>query len=363
MFSKPLLLTPGPVPASSPLLKKLAKPYIHHRSSHFIQVFKETRLLLKAVFQTKKEVLILNASGTGAMASALLNTLSPGDTVLALSAGKFGERWIEMAKAYGLQVFTVQAGYGQAIPVPKVSTVLNQNPKIRAVLVQAVETSTGVLHPIKALADLVKKRANTLFIVDAISALGAVDIPMDKWGIDVLIGGSQKFFCLPAGLSFISLSPKAWRFQKTACLPVYYFNLKKEKIAQEKGQTTFSTNVSSIRALHLFLTPLKTIGGLQKMRAKVEYLSQLTQQFCYKADLKIFASPAAPSLTCIALPHYIDGVQLKEKLEQKYRIIVGGGQGKLKGRVIRVGHLGDISPRACKKSLKYLLKEIKAYQT
>ena len=362
MRAKSLMLTPGPVPAPSAVLKKLAEPFIHHRSSLFISIFKETRLLLKKVFHTRQDVLILNSSGTGAMSAALLNTLSAKDTVLVLSAGKFGERWIEMAKAYNLKVLTVQAPYGQAISVQQVKKILSQNQSIRAVLVQASETSTGVLHPVRELALLVKKRHSTVFIVDAISALGAVDIYMDKWGIDVLIGGSQKFFCLPAGLSFIALSPKAWRFREKARLPLYYFDLKKERVAQEKGQTVFSTNVSAIRALHLFLTPLKKTDGLHKKRLKIKHLSQITQQFCQKEGLKIFGSPASPALTCIALPKHIDGVKLKNRMEQKHRITLGGGQGKLKGRIIRVGHLGDISLKDLKRSLKCLLKEIKSFK-
>ena len=361
MRSKPLLLTPGPVSASPATLKKLSVPFIHHRSSEFTQIFKESQFLLKKVFQTKQEVLILNASGTGAMAGALLNTLSPGDMVCCLSAGKFGERWIEMATAYKLKVLTVKAPYGQAISLAKVRAILEQNKPIKAVLAQASETSTGVLHPIKELASLIKKRADTLFIVDAISALGAVDMPMDKWGMDVVIGGSQKFFCLPAGLSFIALSQKAWRFKEKARLLAYYLDLKKEKIAQKKGQTAFSANVSSIRALHLFLAPLKKPDGLKKMRSQIENLSQITKQFCQQAGLKLFACPASPSLTCIALPRHIDGVQLKEQIEKKYQVTFGGGQGKLKGRVIRVGHLGHISPVDLKKSLKYLLIEIESH--
>ena len=362
LSQKPLLLTPGPVSASSALRNKLAEPFLHHRSLSFIQIFKETRLLLKKVFQTQQDVLILNASGTGAMASALLNTLSPGDTVLALSAGKFGERWVEMAKAYNLKVQIVQAPYGQAISPAQVKATLSRNKQIRAVLSQAVESSTGVLHPIEELAGLIKKRANTLFIVDAISAIGAVDIPMDKWGIDVVIGGSQKFFCLPAGLSFIALSSKAWQFQKKACLPVYYLDLKREKTAQAKGQTAFSANVSSICALHLFLTPLKKTGGLQKKREHIENLSKITRQFCQSAGLRLFASPSSPSLTCLALPQHIDGVRLKKQMEEKHGITLGGGQGKLKGRVIRVGHLGDISVADLKRSLRYLLIEIESFK-
>ena len=312
------------------------------------------------MFQTKQEVLILNSSGTGAMSSALLNTLSPSDTVLCLSAGKFGERWIEMAKAYKLKVLTIQVPYGQAIPPPKVQAILNQNKQIKAVLAQACETSTGVLHPVQDLARLTQKRPGTLFILDAISAIGAVNIPMDKWGIDIMIGGSQKAFSLPTGLSFIALSQKAWYFNQKARFPVYYFDLKKEKETQAKGHTAFSANVSSIRALHAFLKPLKKAQGRNIIIQQTKKLSKITLDFCHKNGLNIFAH--SPSLTCINLPPHIDGVQLKNKLEKKHHIVFGGGQGKLKGRIIRVGHLGHISPANLKKSLKCLLKEIKSYK-
>ena len=359
--SKPLLLTPGPVPAPTIILKQLSNPMIHHRSPDFVHILKQTKSLLKKVFQTKQEVFVLNASGTGAMSSALLNTLSPKDTVLVLSAGKFGERWVEMATAYHLKVIQLRAPWGKTFSVKKVRALLNKNPHIKAILVQACETSTGVLHPLKELASLTKKKSKTLFIVDAISALGAVDIPMDKWGIDIMVGGSQKSFCLPAGMSFIALSKKAWQFNKKSLLPVYYLDLKKEKEAQALGQTAFSTNVSSIRALHSLLLPLKKKEGLKKMIQKSEQLSKISLQFCQILNLKIFAKPPSPSVTSIALPKHIDGVKLKKQLEEKYKITMGGGQGKLKGKIIRVGHLGAISVTDLKKGLKCLVLALQSF--
>lgn len=352
--STPLLLTPGPVPAPTSLLKKLSEPMIHHRSSEFVNILKQTKSLLKKMFQTKQEVFILNASGTGAMSAALLNTLSPKDTVLVLSAGKFGERWAEMAKAYNLTVIQLKAAWGKTFSIKKIQALLNKNPHIKAVLAQACETSTGVLHPLEELASLIKKKSKALFIVDAISALGAVDIPMDKWNIDIMVGGSQKSFSLPAGMSFIALSEKAWQFNKKARLPVYYLNLKKEKEAQAKGQTAFSTNVSSLRALHSLLLPLKGKGGLNKMIKHSEQLSKISLKFCRILNLKTFAEPPSPSLTSIALPKHIDGVKLKKHIEEKYKITLGGGQGKLKGKIIRVGHLGAISVADLKRGLKSL---------
>lgn len=350
---KPLLLTPGPVTAPLNVLKQLSKPMIHHRSQEFVNILQETKALLKIIFQTKQDVIILNSSGTGAMSSALLNTLSPRDTVLVLSAGKFGERWLEMAKAYKLKTISLKAPWGKAISVQKTYDLLSKNPQIKAVLVQVCETSTGVLHPIKELADLIRKKPRTLFIVDAISALGAVDIKMDQWGIDAMIGGSQKSFCLPAGMSFIAFSKKAWRFNKKAKLPTYYFDLKKERKAQEKGQTAFSSNVSSIRALHSFLLPLKKKDGLKKMIQRTERLSRFTLSFCKITGLDVLAF--SPSLTSIVLPQHIDGIKLKKQIEEKYQVVFGGGQGKLKGRIIRIGHLGDISLKELKKALKSLV--------
>ena len=359
----PLLLTPGPVSIPVSILQKLSEPMIHHRDQKFTDILKQTRFLLKKIFQTKQEVLILNTSGTGAMSAALLNTLSLKDAVLALSAGKFGERWVEMARAYKLKVFTLKAPWGKAISVQKVRALLNKHPEIKAVLAQACETSTGVLHPIKELASLTQKKPNTLFIVDAISALGAVDIQMDRWGIDIVIGGSQKAFCLPAGMSFIALSQKAWRFNETARLPVYYLNLKKEKKAQEQGQTAFSANVSFIRALHSFLLPLKRKDGLNNMLQKSKQLSKITRQFCKNMNLNIFAEPSSPSVTSIVLPKHIDGVKLKKQIEEKHHIVFGGGQGQLKGRIIRVGHIGAISATDLKRGLKCLSLELQSPST
>ena len=357
---KPLLLTPGPVPIPESILRNLSEPMIHHRCSEFENTLKQTKSLLKKVFQTEQEVFILNASGTGAMSSALLNTLSPEDTVLAISAGKFGERWAEMAEAYNLKLLKLEAPLGRTVSIQNVRALIDKNPQIKAVLVQACETSTGVLHPIKELASLIREREDILLIVDAISALGAVDIQMDQWGIDIMMGGSQKSFCLPAGMSFIALSQKAWRFNESSHLPVYYLDLKKEKV-QAQGQTAFSSNVSFIRALHSFLLPLEKKDGLKKMIQNSEKLSKITLQFCKCLNLSIFANPPSPSITSIALPPHIDGVKLKKHIEKKYQVFFGGGQGKLKGRIIRVGHLGAVSIADLKRGLKSLASSLQSF--
>lgn len=350
--SYPVLLTPGPVPASPPILEALAEPMIHHRTQAFVEDLKQAQQLLQKFFQTKQPVLILNATGTGAMSAALLNTLSPGDQVLSVSAGKFGERWTEMAESYQLNVINTPTSWGKAINIRDVKKELQKNTNIKAVLSQACETSTGVLHPIKELAEMCQQH-KVLFILDAISALGAVDIPMDKWGIDVLIGGSQKSFGLPAGMSFIALSEKAWHFNKESKLPVYYLDLRKELKAQAKGQTAFSSNVAFVRALAKALEPIEK-QGLQFFIQRSKNLSKITLDFCKKLNLKIYAETPSPSVTSIALPTHIDGVKLKKQIENKYNVVVGGGQGKLQGKIIRIGHLGNISIEDLKQGLTAL---------
>ena len=349
----PVLLTPGPVVVPDSALKKLSEPMIHHRTQDFINLFLKTQALLKQVFQTQQPVLILNSSGTGAMSASLLNTLSPQDTVLVLCAGKFGQRWVEMAKTYHLKVFTVQTEWGKSVSLEKIKEKLNLHPEIKAVLSQACETSTGTLQPIKELASLIKNDPSRIFILDAISALGAISIPMDEWGVDALIGGSQKFFSLPAGMSFIALSEKAWGFNETSQLPVFYLDLKKEAKAQAKGQTVFSSNVSFIKALHEFLLPVEK-HGLSYFTKKIENLSQRTLNFSKKMGLDIFSQTPSPSVTALKLPSHIDGVKLKKTIEQKYGITFGGGQDQLKGKIIRVGHLGSVSVEDTFKGLEAL---------
>ena len=341
-----------------PVLNALSKQSIHHRSSAFSDMFLQVSSYLKKQFQTKHPVLILNASGTGAMSAALLNTLSPKDKVLAICAGKFGERWAAIAKTYQLKVHKLNAPWGQSITANQVHTILKKDSKIKAVLIQACETSTGAWHPIEAIAKLTRSKTKVLLIVDAISALGAVDIPMDKWGIDILIGGSQKSFSLPAGMAFIGLSQKAWQFHRDSRLPVYYFDLKREKLAQRKGQTAFSTNVSYIQALHQLFT--SKFGNRKKHIQISKKKSQITREFCNNMGLKIFAQQPSPSMTSIYLPKHIDGVKLKNDIEKTYRVILAGGQGKLKGRILRIGHLDTQPISYLNQGLKALALSLKA---
>src|SRR3990172_8780309 len=227
-MKKHYLLAPGPTPVPERALLAMAQPIIHHRTPQFSEVFAEACQLLKFVFQTEQDVLILSSSGTGAMESSIVNLFSPGDEVIAINGGKFGERWGNISEVYNLNVHWVNVEWGKAVDVSVIKGLLDKNPNIKGVLSQASETSTTVTHPVRELAELTKK-SDCLLIVDGITAVGVTDIPMDKWGIDALVSGSQKAFMLPPGLAFIALSEKAWKAAEKSKCPRFYFDLKKER--------------------------------------------------------------------------------------------------------------------------------------
>ncbi|MDE0151027.1 MAG: alanine--glyoxylate aminotransferase family protein [Bdellovibrionales bacterium] len=335
-----ILLSPGPVALSPAVREQLGRHMTHHRSKEIKQALSRLQSSFQKIFKTKEHIYILNSSGTGAMEAALTNTLSPKDEVLVISAGKFGQRWKELALAYKLTPHEIKAPWGEAVNVSEVKEKLKSHPQIKAVLVQACETSTAVNHPIKELASLTKNLSQTLLIVDAISALMMMDLDMDDYGIDILIGGSQKSFALPTGMSFLSLSKKAQEFQKTSSLPVYYFDLTKELKSNQKGETAFSANVSFIRALDASLQEyLKQ--GFSEIRKKAKTLAQATEEFSKHLNLKLFSSAPSLTVTAISMPENIDGNQVKKFMEEQ-NIIVGGGQDILRGKIVRFGHIGHI---------------------
>lgn len=338
---KKILLTPGPVPLSNKVKEHLAFDMIHHRASEFIEILNKVRSQLKEIFKTTQNVYIINSNGSGAMEASITNTLSPRDEVLVIDGGKFGQRWYDIAQAFQLCPHLIKIPYGQAVTTKEIEKKLEQFPQIKAILIQACETSTATLHPIKEISKLTKNQPELLLIVDGISALIAVDLPMDLWGIDVLIGGSQKSFALPAGLSFLAFSQKAYAFNKKAQLPRYYFDIQKEKKAFEKNQTAFSTNVSYVRALDISLSEIFE-KNLDKIREKYKTLAESTYQFCKLLNLSLFSKSPSPSVTAILIPENIDGLKIKKFMEEQ-GVTIGGGQDKLQGKIIRFGHMGEIS--------------------
>ena len=352
---KPLLLTPGPVILHPQIKKALSRDMIHHRSASFQTLFKQCSEELKYFFQTKQEVLILCSTGTGAMEAAFTNSLSPGDQVLCVGGGKFGERWQAMAKSLGLFSHDLNVPWGQAVGLDQIQNSLKQNPKTKALILCACETSTGTQHPLPEIAEFLKSSyPDILLIVDAITALGASQLDMDKWGIDIMVAGSQKSFWLTTGLSFICLSQKAWDRASKSKLPKYYFELHREKQAQIKGQTAFSSPVSQIQALKVSLELLKN-KGLKALIADCEKFKKTVRLFCSALDLKLYSSSPANALTAIEIKN---ADQLKKELEHSHHIIVAGGQEKLKNKILRIGHLGPLEPKDFLRALSLLALEI-----
>lgn len=352
------LLAPGPVAVSKAAIDELVKPMIHHRTPEFTSIFKRVLTNLKSVFQTRQPVMILTSSGSGAMEAALVNTLSAGDSVVCIVSGKFGRRWEEMAQVYGLNVTSIDVEEGEAVCPDEVKAVLDNNPQIKAVFCQACETSTGVLHPIKELAALTKEH-DALMIVDGITALCANPLPMDEWGIDVLVGGSQKAFMIPTGLGLIALSEKAWKASEKSSLPKYYFDLKAERKAHERGQTHFSSAVSHIRALDAVLIDILD-QGLDSLLELVNRRAQATRQAGKILGLELFPDTPAPALSAFKVPEGIDGAALRSLIEKDFRVTLMGGQDGLKGKIIRIGHIGALDPQDTLGGIKALAQGLQA---
>ena len=341
MQRKYYLLAPGPVPVPPKVLAAMSEPIIHHRAPAFVKVLEEVRGGLKFLFQTKNEVLILASSGTGAMEGAVTNTLCKGDASLVVRAGKFGERWAEICEAYGVKPICIDVPWGRAVDPKLIAQELEKNPTIRAVFIQASETSTGVMHPIREIAEIVKKYDNTLLIVDAISGIGVFDLPVDKWGLDVVVSGSQKAFMLPPGLAFVTLSDKALSFVEKSDIPKYYFNFKKElKKLVKDNETNFTPAVSLIMGLRESLNMIKE-DGLEKVFKRHARLADATRAAAKALGLELYA-PDSPSnaVTAIKAPAGIDGQKIVKILRDKHNITIAGGQSEAKGKIFRIAHMG-----------------------
>ena len=337
---KTYLLTPGPTPISPDTLLSMARPIIHHRAPEYEEIFKAVRDGLKYLFQTKEEVLLFSSSGTGAMEGTISNTLSAGDKTLVVRGGKFGERWGEICEAYGVRPTYIDVEWGKAVKPEQVEKALNDDPEIKAVLIQASETSTGVKHPIREIGEIVKPLENTIFIVDAITGIGVFDIRMDEWGLDVVVSGSQKAVMLPPGLSFAAVGPKAWGFTESSTLPKFYFNFKKEAAKAKQNQNLYTPAVSLVVGLKdvLDLIREETLEGVFKRHSK---MARATRGAVKALGLELLA-PESPSeaVTAVKAPQGIDAKTIISHLWERYGIRVAGGQADLKGKIFRVAHMG-----------------------
>jgi aspartate aminotransferase-like enzyme len=339
-MQKRYLLAPGPTPVPPEILLAMAHPMMHHRAPEFAEIFGQVRENLKWLFQTRQDVITLVSSGTGGMESAVSNFLSPGDKALVINGGKFGERWLKLCQVYGAKVEEIKVEWGHAVDPQKVTQALKKDPAIRAVYVQASESSTGVAHDVKALGQIIKPLGETILVVDAVSAMGVFDLQTDEWGLDVVVTGSQKALMLPPGLAFVSVSEKAWRLSEKAKNAKFYFNLKKERENQTKNQTAFTAAVSLIVGLHEVLKQLKA-DGLANIFARHKQLAHAMRQGMLSAGLTLFPKESpSDALTAVNSPQGVDGQAVYKTLRENYGITAAGGQDHLKGKIFRIAHMG-----------------------
>jgi len=333
------LMAPGPTPVPSEVLLAMAQPILHHRTPEYEALFIEVRAGLKRLVQTSQDVISLACSGTGAMEAAVVNTLSAGDKVIVVSAGKFGERWLDLCRAFGVQAIEVKAPYGETVVPERVAEALKANAGVKAVLVQHSETSTGVLLDVKGYA-AVTRGTDAILVVDAVSSLGIADLPMDAWGVDVVVAGSQKGLMLPPGLGFCALSEKAWAKNKTATLPRYYLDLAEERKTQGKNEAHFTPAVSIVIGLRTVIQMLEQ-DGLANVFKRHDRLARATRAGVEALGLGLFckATPS-PAVTAVVAPPGVNSEQIVKGYSQTYNITIAGGQGEMKGQVFRLGHMG-----------------------
>ncbi|HET9491826.1 MAG TPA: alanine--glyoxylate aminotransferase family protein [Methylomirabilota bacterium] len=333
------LMAPGPTPVPSQVLLAMAQPMIHHRTPEYEALFAEVREQLKWLFQTSQDVVLLTCSGTGAMEAAVVNTLSPGDTVAIIRAGKFADRWAEIAGIYGLQTVTLEAAFGATVAPGRLGETLRARPEVKAVLVQHSETSTGVLHDVRGYAE-VTRGTGALLVVDAVSSLGIADLPMDAWGVDVVVAGSQKGLMLPPGLAFCALSERAWRQTAHSRLPKYYFDLVAERKAGAKNDVRFTPAVGIVVGLREALR-LMHAEGLGNVFRRHDRMARATRAGVEALGLQLFArATPSPAVTAVTAPAGIDGETIVATFAKTHNITIAGGQGEMKGKLFRLGHMG-----------------------
>ena len=335
---KTRLLTPGPTPLYPPALHAMMGADIHHRTQDFVRLYKKTVQDLKDVLGTSHDVVPLVASGTGAMEASVSNLFRRGDRVVVLSAGKFGERWVQIAEAFGLQPIVLKAPYGEVVPPSEVEAALGE-PNVRGVFLQASETSTGAQHDVEAIGRIVS-RTDAILVVDAITGLGTMPLDIHGWGLDVVIGGSQKAFMIPPGLAFLALSPKAWQHAESCDLPHYYFDLKKEAKNAAEGQSSWTPSTALLISLSAALDYIKALG-MENLIRNAQLLARATREAVTVLGLKLFArSSPCSAVTAVCAPEGMDSGVIVKEFRERFGAIIANGQGSMKGKIFRIAHLG-----------------------
>ncbi|MDE7242019.1 alanine--glyoxylate aminotransferase family protein [Desulfovibrio sp.] len=339
MFNKVRLLTPGPTPLPERVRLALAQDMIHHRKREFAEIMRRVQEKLRLLFGTEGPVLPLSCSGTGAMTAAVYSLFEPGDKVLVVEGGKFGERWRNIAASRGLAVASLRVPWGEAVRPEDVAAALDADPSFKGVLIQVCETSTGVLHPVRQVADLMVGR-EALLVADGISAVGISPCPMDEWKLDCLLTGSQKGLMLPPGLALLALSPRAWKKAEATRPGCFYFDLPRERDNVLKGQTLFTTPVNLIVGLDASLDLLLE-NGLELVYAKQWALTMLVRAGTKAMGLSPLAREHfAWGLTSVWLPEGVNGGDVLRLAMEDWGVCMAGGQDQLKGRIVRIGHMG-----------------------
>jgi aspartate aminotransferase-like enzyme len=345
MLLKNRLFTPGPTPLLPAAQNAMAAFTAHHRTADFKALFTRVLADMKDFIGTSNDVLVIASSGTGAMEGSISNLTSPGDRVLVLTAGKFGERWRDLAKAYGCQVDLIEKPYGETFLLDEVRSKLT--PETRAVYVQATESSTGARHDIEGIAKLVRKNGDdTLLVVDAITGLGTTHFDVDGWGIDVIIGGSQKALMIPPGLAYLAVSERAWKRMETTKNPRYYFDFRKERKSAAKGETAFTPATSLFAALGAALDFVRQMGngdlaaGRKALVDNAELAAEMTRAGVKALGLQLYSAAPGAALTAITAPAGLDSGKIVKEFRESFSAVVANGQGDMKGKLFRIAHIG-----------------------
>jgi aspartate aminotransferase-like enzyme len=344
MLRKNRLFTPGPTPLLPAAQTAMASFTAHHRTADFRALFQRVLADMKEFIGTRNDVLVLACSGTGVMEASVSNLTSPGDKVLVLTAGKFGERWTELTKAFGCKVEVLSRPYGETFSLDDIQAKLTSD--IRAVYVQATESSTGVRHDVERIAKIVHAQDDTLLIVDAITGLGTTHLEVDSWGVDFIIGGSQKALMMPPGLAYCAVSERAWKRMETTTSPRFYFDLRKERKSAAKGESAYTPATSLFAALGAALDFIREMGngslaqGGKELVNNAGLCAEMTRAGARALGLKLYASVPASALTAISSPDGVDAGVIVKEFRESFDAVVANGQGEMKGKLFRIAHIG-----------------------
>ena len=351
-MKKSYLMTPGPTPVPEDIRQEMAKPIIHHRTKEYQAIFKDVTEGLKKIFKTSGDLFTFTSSGTGAMEASIVNVLSPGDKIVVVRGGKFGERFGEIAKAYGVEVIPLDVEWGDAPKPGAIQEALKKNPGVKGVYATLCETSTATVYDIKAIGEVVKK-TDALFVVDVISGLGADKFENDAWGVDIAVCGSQKGLMIPPGLAFCSVSQKAWKAVETSKLPKFYFSFKKSKKAYLDTDTPFTSAITLVIGLKKAVATINA-KGVDNVIAEHEKMAEAFREACKAMGLTIFSRHPSSAVTGVNAPANISADDIIKILKTEFSVTFAGGQENLKGKIFRGAHMGGIDTEHTIESIKAL---------